>query len=212
MDNKEKRGFHPIYILAVLYVAAVYLFPLIFGGMSQNTTGEQDISIWPLLIPFAFGLINLFVVIGGRNRIERVQLLNCAVFIKYALIPFYIIGGLCIALMILLMFTPVVIMVFVGPVMAAMLSTLGWIAMVGAASYSIGYIVKSCKQGVHGKVLSVIAGICQFFFTADVISIMVLALKEKKCVKMTIALLILFVLAIITTAVIVTGLVIRAIF
>ena len=102
MDNKEKRGFHPIYILAVLYVAAVYLFPVIFGGMSQNTTGEQDISIWPLLIPFAFGLINLFVVIGGRNRIERVQLLNCAVFIKYALIPFYIIGGLCIAVMILL--------------------------------------------------------------------------------------------------------------
>lgn len=212
MENKEKRGFHFIYIFAILYIISIYFLPILFVVIGMFPDKEYQIGLWPLWLPFACGVLNFLVVVIGGKRIDRVSLLNCAVLIKYTLIPFYIVGGLCIALMILLMFTPVVVMAFVGPMIATTLSILGWLAMVGAAPYSIGYIVKSRKQGVHGKALSVIAGICQFFFTADVISIMVLALKEKKCVKMTIALLILFVLAIMATALIVTGLVIRAIF
>ena len=197
----EKQGFHPLYILAVLYVICVYLFPIIYLGVNVDESDENNINMLPLLILLVFGLINLIVVIAGRNKIDRIQLLNCAVIIKYALIPFYILGGLCIAIAILLMFTPVVIMAFVGPAVAVTFSTLGWIAMVGAAPYSIAYIVKSCKQGVHGRVLSVAAGICQFFFTVDVISIMILALKEKRCVKITAALLCILIVAVIISVI-----------
>jgi hypothetical protein len=90
-------------------------------------------------------------------------------------------------------------MVFVGPMVAIVFSILGWIAMVGAAPFSIGYIGMSNKEGTHGKFLSVLAGIFQFFFTVDVLSIMILALKEKRCVKLTITWLIILMLAIVSS-------------
>lgn len=200
MNYEEHKGFHPIYILAALYVASIYLFPFLFFGINGSSSETSGLNAWPLLIPVIFGLINLVVVLLGKNTIGRTQLLNCTVLIKYTLIPFFIIGGLCIAVALLLTFTPVVIMIFVGPTVAITLSVLGWFAIVGSAPYSIAYIVKSCKQGVHGKVLSVIAGILQFFFAADVISVMVLALKEKKCVKITVALLVILILAVLIFA------------
>lgn len=201
MSGKVNKKFHPIYILAFLYAASVYLFPVIYFQINRNISDENDIDAMPLLIPLIFGLVNLIVVLLNKNTIDRVYLLNCAVMIKYSLIPFYIIGGLCIAVALLLMFTPIVIMVFVGPAVAVIFSALGWIAMVGSAPYSIAYIVKSYKQGVHGKLLSAAAAVCQFFFTADVISIMVLAVKEKKCVKITAAALVILFLTIIASAV-----------
>lgn len=191
MEHKEKRDFHPIYILAAAYVICMYLFPIIYYMINQN----DDKNMWSLLIPFVFGLINFIVIIVRKNEIDRVQFLNCAVIIKYALIPLYIIGGFCVVISLLLMFTPVVFMIFVGPIVAVTFSILGWIIMVGAAPYTIAYIVKSCKQGVHGKALSIATAICQFFFIVDVISIMILALKEKRYVKITIAILSIFILA-----------------
>ena len=200
MNYEEHKGFHTIYILAALYVASIYLFPFLFFGINGSSSETSDLNAWPLLIPVILGLINLIVVLLGKNTIGRTQLLNCTVLIKYTLIPFFIIGGLCIAVALLLTFTPVVIMIFVGPTVAITLSVLGWFALVGSAPYSIAYIVKSCKQGIHGKVLSVIAGILQFFFAADVISVIVLALKEKKCVKITVALLVILILAVLIFA------------
>ena len=59
-----------------------------------------------------------------------------------------------------------------------------------------GYIVKSAKEGANGKFISIVAAIAQVFFTFDVISIMILAIKEKKCIKATIISIILAVVAI----------------
>ncbi len=201
IENEQEKGFHPIYIVAVLYTASIYLFPIVYFKINQNIPGDTNIYTWPLLIPVIFGVINLMVVILGKNRIGRTRLLNCAILIKYTLIPFYIMGGLCIAVALLLMFTPIVIMVFVGPAIAVFFSVLGWLAMVGAAPYSVAYIFKSHKLGIHSKVISVIAGISQFFYMMDVISIMLLALKEKKCVKITITLLIILILAILISSI-----------
>ncbi len=118
----------------------------------------------------------------------------------------YIAGGIVVAASLLLMLTPVVFMFFVGPAIAIAFSTFGWIVMVGGAPYSVAYIVKSQKQGVHGTVLSVFAGIFQFFFTVDVLSIIVLALKEKRWVKTTVALLILLLLTVLALVVCLVGL------
>jgi hypothetical protein len=197
VNNQNEKGFHPIYILAGLYIFAIYMFPVIYFTVNRKVGNENNLQMWPLGLLIMGGLINLFVVITFKNKIGRNRLLNCTILIKYTLIPFYFIGGLAIVIALLLMFTPVVIMIFVGPMVAIVFSILGWIAMVGAAPFSVGYIRMSYKEGTHGKFISVLAGIFQFFFTVDVISIMILALKEKRCVKVTIALLIILMLAIV---------------
>lgn len=143
-----------------------------------------------MFLPGLFGIANLVIVIAGKNKITREQLLNCALIIKYSLIPFYIVGGLCIVAALLMSFIPVPFMIFFGPAVAVV----GWFAMLGAAPYSIAYLVRSYKEGVHSKAMVIVAGILQFFFTVDVISMMVLALKEKKCIKTTITILVLLVI------------------
>lgn len=198
---KEKAGFTPLYLIAALYVIGVYAFvPLFYifnmdasAAASQAEYNEKSNSL-PLLIPLVLGAVNLIAVLLLRKRTSRAQLLNCALAVKYALIPFFILGGLCIAAAILLMFTPVVIMVFVGPAVAVIFSVAGWLILLGSAPFSIGYLVKARQENVHHKALCIAAGVLQFFFTADVISMMVLVFKEKKWILVT-AILLLLVLA-----------------
>lgn len=64
-----------------------------------------------------------------------------------------------------------------------MLSAIGWLGLLGAAPFSIAYIVRACSEGVQVKVLSVFAGIFQFFFTLDVIFVIILAMKDRSFVK-----------------------------
>lgn len=63
----------------------------------------------------------------------------------------------------------------------------GYGILLGAAPYAIAYLIKSYKDGIHPKWLAVLAGICQFFFSFDVLAMMVLTLKERHRVKTTIA-------------------------
>ena len=58
---------------------------------------------------------------------------------------------------------------------------------VKGSPYAIAYLIKSCKDGIHLKWLAVLAGICQFFFSFDVLAMMVLTLKERHRVKTMIA-------------------------
>lgn len=174
-----------LYVMAILYVIAVYAMPVFFGIAADMKL--EKVQSFFMLLPFALGILNVFVVTVFRKKLDRISLLNCAVLVKYALIPFYILGGLAIAMLLLLTFTPVVFMIFVGPVGALMLAIIGWLFLLGAAPFSLGYISKSKKEGVHNSTLCSIAAVLQFFFTVDVISLMVLALKEKRFIKTTIA-------------------------
>lgn len=193
------KNYPYIYLLAIMHVVVLYSFLFIFLFINKNIDNNPDYkyNYTPLLFPVIMGIINLIVIIIGRKRISREKLLNCAVLIKYSLIPFYIVGAYEIVVFLMMTFVPVVFMVFVGPTMAIFLSVVGWVALIASAPYSVGYIVKANKEGIHGKIISVIATILQFFFIVDVISIMVLTLKEKKHVKLTVFLLALFGLGII---------------
>ena len=116
------------------------------------------------------------------------MLLRGALIVKYVLIPFYIVGGINVALFALMMFTPVVFMVFLSPVIIGVLCFFGWIYLVGGTVFSLAYIIKAKKEKAHGTVLSVIGGIMQFFFAMDVISLMILSIKDKKYIPVTITL------------------------
>ena len=140
-----------------------------------------------LVLPFLAGIVNAVYIRINRQKISRVTLLRCAIIIKYLMIPMYIIGGLLIVVFILLTCTPVVIMIFVGPFMIAVLSAYGYLTMLGGNAFSFAYIRKAQEEGVHGRIISTEGMIFQFFFSLDVISIAVLSLKERKYIVATIA-------------------------
>ena len=170
---EEKKKFPVIYLLAILYALSAYLGPVAFLIMSDADAADK-VTSWLFWLPVILGVVNLIVVLAAKSKIERKQLLVCSMIIKYALVPFYLVGGLLIVLCLLLMVTPIVFMVFVGPVMALILGIYGWLILLAAAPFSVAYIVRSYKA------LLVISAIMQFFFTMDVIFITVLAIRERK--------------------------------
>lgn len=192
MSKSTKKGFRPIYLLAMAYVIVIYWVLLSFTRLESDEI--KDIF---LLSPLLAGLLNLIIVTALRKRISREELLNCAVIVKYCLIPFFIIGSLGVLGALILSIIPVPFMIFMGPTIALMLLLYGWIVMICAAPFSIAYIAVSYREGAHNKILLIIAGIMQFFFTVDVLSIMFLAMKENKWVKTSIAVIVLSVLCII---------------
>lgn len=176
---EKKKKFPVIYLLAILYVLSAYLGPVALLAM-PDSDAASIITSWLFWLPVLLGVVNLIVVLAAKSKIERKQLLVCSMIIKYALIPFYLVGGLLIVLCLLLMVTPIVFMVFVGPMMALILGIYGWVILLGAAPFSLAYIVRSYRGRFHSKALLVISAIMQFFFTMDVIFITVLAVKERK--------------------------------
>lgn len=194
---EEVRKFRGIYILPALYVIVAYGFGLLayrLPGMElEKHMGEQlATAVW--ILPLTMGVINLIVVLGFGKRISREQLLHCTLLIKYALIPLYLVGGLGVVLFFALAFVPLPFMIMIGPVLAIGLCVLGWMILVGAAPFSIAYLVRARQEGVHGTFSVILAGIFQFFFALDVISMMVLAVKEKKWVKVTMVVILLTIL------------------
>ncbi len=134
----------------------------------------------------AMGVINLVVVLTAGRKCSRKTLLNCTLILKYGMIPFYIVDGLLVAGASLIAVFPLPLMILFGFIAVA-LAVFGYIVMLGSAPYAIAYIVRGCKDGVIPTALGVVCGIFQFFFVSDVVSMMVLTIRERHLVKTTIA-------------------------
>ena len=181
MEREKKEKI--IYLFPILYVIAVYLFPYLFFKLNEtevkDTAGSEHMNLIALFLPVIFGMINVMAVIVSR-RLDRLKFLNCMLIIKLALIPFHVLGGLCIALAILFMFSPVVIMVAVGPAIALTFSVAGWIILLFGSPYSIAYIIKASRDRIHPEGMCVAAFVAQYFFVLDVVSAVYLALRDRK--------------------------------
>lgn len=170
------------YILPVVYVVVSYTFFLL-AVFFDNTMELQILSI---LLPFIMGIINLIVVLTAGRKWSRKTLLNCTLIIKYGLIPFYLLGGSITVYVTMMALFPLPLMALFGLVTIVFL-IFGYGILLGSAPYAISYLIKSRKDGVHPKWLAILGGICQFFFSFDVLAMMVLTLKERHRVKTTLA-------------------------
>ena len=184
--NEKCKKANWLYVLSIVYVIVSYIFISISGYINQLDLSENlvpiknALAVFFLFLPIILCVINYIVMFTIGKKVSQNILLNCAVLVKYGLIPLYILGTVLILVLLLFSFTPVPFMIFVGPYMALVLSVIGWLILIGSAPFSIAYIMKSYKEGIHGKALSIITGILQFFLVFDVISIMILTLKEKR--------------------------------
>ena len=181
------------YILPVVYVVVSYTFFLL-AGFFDNTMELQILSI---LLPFIMGIINLIVVLTAGRKWSRKTLLNCTLIIKYGLIPFYLLGGSITVYVTMMALFPLPLMALLGLVTIVFL-IFGYGILLGSAPYAISYLIKSRKDGVHPKWLAILGGICQFFFSFDVLAMMVLTLKERHRVKTTLAIFCAMFLAVLT--------------
>lgn len=189
-------------LLSILYVLMAYASPFIWlSTATKKVGGMTKESFLILAIPFIMGIIIAIYLKAERQKISRVTLLRCSIIVKYMLIPLYIAGGLLIALFVLLALTPLVIMTFIAPVVAGALGIYGYATMLGGDAFSLAYISKAGEEGVHGKVLCTVGRILQFFFVGDVVSTAVLALKEKKYIALTIAVMAIMVIGFVGAAV-----------
>ena len=89
MSKRGKKGVRPIYLLAIAYVIVIYTILVSFIVLD-----DDEIRIGVLWLPILAGLLNLILVMVLRKRLSREELLNCAIIVKYCLIPFYMLGGL----------------------------------------------------------------------------------------------------------------------
>ena len=169
MELEKTKGFKGIYILAISYVVSVYMAIVLYCILCDYVEPESGVMFYPFIVPVILGVVNYIYVFVNKEKIGRIPLLNCAILVKYTMIPVYLMGALIIAVCLLMMISPVIIMMFIGPTVAIILSIVGWVYMMGAAPYSLAYISLSKKEEVHGKILSNIATVMQFFFTLDVI-------------------------------------------
>lgn len=191
----EKRNW--IYAVAAIYVVLAYSF--IFLGSAIHSSSLDDYAPYlyefldgiSFFLPFIWGMINLAVMLVVGRTTDRNQLLDCAVLVKYGLIPFYIIGSILVFVLILFTFIPVPFMIFAGPIGAAGLTTIGYGILLGGAPFSIAYLVRCKEDGVHRKGSLILAGIAQFFLVFDVAAVMVLAVREQRWKKLTTAVVIL---------------------
>ena len=143
------------------------------------------------------GIINLIVVLTAGKKWSRKTLLNCTLIIKYGLIPFYLLGGSITVYVTMMALFPLPLMALFGLVTIVFL-IFGYGILLGSAPYAISYLIKSRKDGVHPKWLAILGGICQFFFSFDVLAMMVLTLKERHRVKTTLAIFCAMFLAVLT--------------
>lgn len=186
---KTQNGFHPFYIFPLLYVVSVYLMPVWLHF-------QEDCSVlfYLFFLPLLFGIINIIVSIRFCKSENRIILLNATVLTKYALIPFFLAGGCIVLLCLCLSLIPVPFMIFVGPTAAGFCCVIGWLILAFEAPFSISYLCASAKANVRPKAVVVVHSILQFFFTMDVIDVMVLTFREQRWVKLTIGVILLLML------------------
>ena len=183
----QKQGQIFLYILSVVYVISMYIYPVLFflslASGVQGSEYQVDMSGWVrilfIVLPLALGFVNLITVIVNKG-LDRSCFLNCAMIIKYLLVPFYLFGGLCVVLAWLILFIPVPGVNFVGPIIGMTLAVMGYTGLIGAAPVSLAYIIKAGRDKKQPGWLCVLSGIAQFIFTLDVIAIMILSVKEGK--------------------------------
>ena len=174
----DSKKFNPIYLLSILYVLYVYSFPFWFFEVKTDNALFYPIMLGVLI---AFAFVETAVLLIFRKKLSDQTVYTAAIIIKYSLIPFYIISGNTIILM------------FLVPMMMGMwiiLPITGWIMLACAAPFSVSAFNRQRKLHPESKKLCIAGMICQFFFCADVISLMAASFKMKYRRKATAAALI----------------------
>ena len=203
-EDHFKGGFHPLYIWPIVSLCLTYGYIISFfitTNYLRDSYSQAGLSVFSfafLFFPLIITLANTVIAILCYKKADRRYFLGASLIYKYGLIPYFIVGGLLIAIFFLLIFTPVVIMIFVSPPIIFILSVIGWISLSESAPLMVVYFIKAGREGVFkGKngskggsiAIPIIGSIMQMFFCFDVGAAVFACFKEKRHIKLTITIL-----------------------
>ncbi len=172
------------YIFSILYAVLCYLAAVLGQTL---TVLPVNIRLLLFCVPVLFAVLRIVLTAGKISSASEEHLLCHAVLMKYLMVPFYGIGSL--SLLLSNFKTNGSSASPIGPTPAWTIFLLfGFLYLLGSSFFSVIAILKSNRQQLHSPLVCVLATICQFFFVLDVLTIMTLALKENRCIKGTIAL------------------------
>lgn len=151
-----------LYGLAAVYVLVMYgvipisgLPRLLMGQRPENPAiGEAAYFLLSLISsysPLIIAALSFILLLKGKG-FTRAQLLNCALLVKYALIPLYLAHGAKIALFIWTPFVPSLFAI-IGSfmILSGVFSIL--FTLLGTTAFSIPYLVRAKSDGVYNKYL-----------------------------------------------------------
>lgn len=198
-----KGGYHPLYSWAIACLALTYGYIVLYFISASYLSGfsathDTKLPLVFFLFPLGLTVANLVISLTYGRNLDRRYLLGAALILKYGLIPYFVFGGMVIAIFFLLIFTPVVIMIFVSPPIIFILSVIGWVTLCESAPFMVVYFVKAAREGAFsgnkarttGNILFAVFGcIMQMFFCLDVLAAVIACFKEKRHVKLTICVL-----------------------
>ncbi len=193
----KKNKFYLFPILFIVSVYSVFFAP----EWLHYLVPEGKVMLYILGFILCVGIINMVACKKYCKPENERALLVSAILVKYALIPFYIMGCILIAFFTLITFIPIPIAIFMGPSGVFFLLVIGWIILALSSPYAISYLHSSRKAGKRHIAVVWIHTILQFFFGLDVLDIMFLSIKEKVWRKLSIGLLVMIVLAVLAVGI-----------
>lgn len=176
---EQRNGFHLFYIFPLLYLISIYLFPVFCVGAAEGAKAL-------MYLPFICGVLNIIASVKFCKPENRIMMLNAAVLLKYAMIPFFLVGGLAVFAAFLMSFIPVPFMIFLTLPLATLGAAGGWLILAFESPYVLSYLHLASKEKLYSKGMGIVHTILQFFFTLDVIDVMILTFRERKWRKVTV--------------------------
>ncbi len=171
-ELKKNKMSKMLYLVPVIYVLALYsvVFVIFYNTTKEANMTLMDVSYWVLIaIIILFNLIFPFFLKGYEYKNF---LLKSAIFMKYALIPYFvIISILSFLIYFVLMLTGSLLGIFIWPII--------YIMMLAQSSYVFQFLQIQVKNYEITKVEMIVYLLGSIFFISDVITVLVLGIKEK---------------------------------
>ena len=182
-----KGGFHPLYLWGIVCVVLSYIGPFLTYKLVNIEEIPLSVGLFgPFLIPLLIPVINTVIAIVLRNKVHRYYFLNTAMLMKYMLIPYHIIAYCLMFIFAMGNVLLLVLIMFSGFIMALGVGITDWLVMAESIPFMFVFLKDSSMGTINRKTYVTVMRVLQFFPVVSIVSSLVAALKEKRCIILTI--------------------------
>ena len=173
--NEEKlKVSRMLYLIPISYVLSLYslLFAIAYFGTNKVDGTLTLYYVFYFVFILAIILFNLIFPFFLRGYEYKNFLLKSAIFMKYALIPYFVLFSI-------LSFFINFFLMFTGSLLGIFIWLIIYIMMLASTSYVFQFLQIEVKEYEITKMEMIVYLLGSTFFISDVITVLVLGIKEK---------------------------------